>query len=235
MIRPGQAWRRRSRESWDRARHRRLKVAELFASVQGEGSRAGWPTVFLRLTGCALRCRWCDTSFAFTEGSWWQLEALEEQILSHRLGRVCLTGGEPLLQPSLLPLARRLSRERGLDVVVETGGDRDISVVPEEVGVVMDIKLPGSGMAARFDRANLSRLRPTDEVKMIIADREDYEQARRIVVEELGGFAGPILLGSVHGGLDPGRLAEWVLADRLPVRVQLQLHKLLWPGRERGV
>lgn len=235
MKRPGAAWQRRSREGWDRGRLRRLKVAELFASVQGEGSRAGWPTVFVRLTGCALRCRWCDTSFAFTEGSWWSLEELVNRIVSHRLPRVCLTGGEPLLQPSVLPLARHLSADEGLDVVVETGGDQDISVVPEGVGVVMDIKLPGSGMAARFDRANLGRLRAGDEVKMIVADRTDYEQARRIVEEELRGFRGPILLGAVHGGLDAGRLAEWVLEDRLPVRVQLQLHKLLWPGRERGV
>lgn len=222
-------------EPWETARRRRLKVAELFVSLQGEGSRAGQLTVFLRLTGCALRCRWCDTAWAFTEGRWRDLEGLEADILGAGVGRVCITGGEPLLQPAIAPLARRLGDDHGLDVVVETGGDQNIDVLPASVVRILDIKLPGSGMADRMDRENWRRLTPRDEVKMVVAGRADYEFTREIVRGALAGFSGEILLSPVHGEQDPAELAGWVLADRLPVRVQLQLHKVLWPGRDRGV
>jgi 7-carboxy-7-deazaguanine synthase len=213
----------------------RLRIAETFASVQGEGSRAGLPTFFVRLTGCALRCRWCDTEWAFTGGSWRTVADLVGAVLAAGLPRVCVTGGEPLLQPAVVDLVAALVDEHGLDVVVETGGDRDISALPARAVRILDVKLPGSGMAERMDPANLERLRPSDEVKLIVADRCDYEAARALVRGPLAGFAGEILVGAVYGELTPGQLATWVLEDGLPVRVQVQLHKVLWPGRERGV
>jgi 7-carboxy-7-deazaguanine synthase len=228
------AWAAKADESWEEARGRRLRVAETFVSIQGESSLAGLPTAFVRLTGCALRCRWCDTAFAFHEGAWTTLEEIERWIEGTGLTRVCVTGGEPLLQPSVVPLLRRLV-ERGWPVSLETGGDQDVSVVPPGVKRIVDVKLPGSGMEARMDPENLERLEDDDEVKLVVADRRDYEAARELVRGALRGFSGEILVGAVHGELEPGRLAAWVIEDRLPVRVQLQLHKLLWPGRERGV
>jgi 7-carboxy-7-deazaguanine synthase len=229
-----EAWHSKASESWRTARDRRLKLAELFVSVQGESSWVGLPTVFVRLTGCALRCRWCDSAFAFQGGGWKTLAAIDEEVAGAGIPRACITGGEPLLQPSVVPLLRRL-RDRGFDVSVETGGDQDVSVVPEGVKRVVDVKLPGSGMAERMDPGNLDRLGAGDEVKLIVSDRRDYEAARELVRERLAGFPGEILVGAVHGELDAGTLAGWVLADRLPVRVQVQLHKVLWPGRERGI
>lgn len=224
----------RQTEPWVQARQRRLRVAELFLSLQGEGTRAGRPCVFLRLTGCALRCRWCDTTWAFYEGSWRTLSGLEQEIGDFGVPLVCITGGEPLLQPSVVPLIRRLM-ERGLEVIVETGGDQDITQLPPETIRVVDIKLGGSGMASRMDERNLHRLTPRDEVKLVISGREDYEEARNLVRGPLARFSGEILFGSVHGLLDPAELAKWILEDRLPVRQQIQWHKILWPGRGRGV
>ncbi len=219
------------RERFDRSG----RVEEIFSSIQGEGTRAGLPTAFVRLAGCALRCRWCDTTWAFTGGETMTVDQVVAAVLATGLPHVCLTGGEPLLQEALPELARRLAEDHGLDVVVETGGDRDISVLPPPVARILDIKLPGSGMLDRMDRGNPARLRPGDEVKMVVADRRDYEEARRILREDLAGFPGPVLLAPVHGELAPARLAGWILADRLPVRLQLQLHKVIWPGRDRGV
>jgi 7-carboxy-7-deazaguanine synthase len=221
-------------EAWEAARDRRLKIAELFVSVQGESSWAGLPTTFVRLTGCALRCDWCDSSYAFHRGQWATLRELDEEIDRLGVRRVCVTGGEPLLQPSVVPLMRRLV-ERGYAVSIETGGDQDVSVVPPGVKRVVDIKLPGSGMSGRMDPANAARLGPGDEIKLIVRDRADYQAARGLVRERLAGFPGEILLGAVTGELDPGLLAEWALGDRLPVRLQVQLHKVLWPGRTRGI
>ena len=229
------ARRARIDEPWDVARLRRLRVAETFVSLQGEGSRTGLPTFFLRLTGCALRCTWCDTAWAFTHGRWRGLDELEQEIAGSGLRRLCVTGGEPLLQPSLVPLLQRLHDAHRLDIVVETGGDQDIGIVPPGVVRILDVKLPGSGMADLKDPANLARLDPVDEVKMIVADRCDYEAARDILRGPLAAFTGEVLLGAVHPVLDAGELAAWVLADRLAVRVQVQLHKILWPGRDRGV
>jgi 7-carboxy-7-deazaguanine synthase len=228
------ARRERAAEPWELARTRRLRVAEVFASLQGEGSRAGLPTVFLRLTACALRCRWCDTAWAFTEGTWRGAAELAAELLDRGIPRLCATGGEPLLQPSVVPLLRHLAEDHGWDVVVETGGDQDISIVPPPIARIVDIKLPGSGMAERMDPGNVARLRPGDEVKMIVASRSDYERARELIRGPLARCPGHVLLGAVHGELEPAALAGWVLEDRLPARVQLQLHKLLWPGRERG-
>ncbi len=225
---------RRRRDGGDAVPAGTLRIAEIFASIQGEGTRAGLPTAFVRVAGCALRCRWCDTTWAFEGGEVMGVDEVAEAVLATGLRHVCLTGGEPLLQAAIPGLAHRLAVREGLDVVVETGGDRDISLLPAPVVRVLDIKLPGSGMMDRMDRANLGRLRPGDEVKMVVADRRDYEEARRIVREELAGFRGEVLLAPVHGELDPAELADWILADRLAVRFQLQLHKVVWPGRERG-
>lgn len=222
-------------EPWPRARDRRLRIAELFVSLQGEGTRAGLPTTFLRLTGCALRCAWCDSEWAFYEGHWERLAALAERIESLGVDRVCVTGGEPLLQPSVVPLMRRLCEDVGKEVIVETSGDQDISCLPERVVRIMDIKLPGSGMQARNNWNNLRYLTERDEVKFVIADRDDYECARETVASKLAGFCGEVLFSGVHDSLPSARLAEWVLEDRLPVRLQTQLHKQLWPGRERGI
>lgn len=235
MTRPGTARRERMAEHWIAARERRLRVAETFVSLQGEGSRTGLPTFFLRLTGCALRCVWCDTAWAFTSGQWRGLLDLESEILATGLPRVCVTGGEPLLQPSVVPLIARLHDDHGLDVCVETGGDQDISVLPAGVCRILDVKLPGSGMSSRMDLANLGRLTPADEVKLVVAGREDYVAARDLVRGPLAGFDGEILVGAVHGSVAPADLARWVLDDRLAVRVQVQLHKVLWPNHEKGV
>lgn len=235
VLEPGLARRARLAESWDVARARRLRIAEVFVSLQGEGSRAGLPTTFVRLTGCALRCTWCDTAWAFFEGEGRTLAEIEADVLARGVPRVCLTGGEPLLQPSVVPLVRRLHDDHELDVVVETGGDQDVSVLPDGVVRILDVKLPGSGMADRMDPRNLARLTARDEVKLVIADRADYEAARALVRGPLAGFGGQVLLGPVFGACAPADLAAWVLEDRLDVRVQLQLHKLLWPGQERGV
>lgn len=233
--RVGAARRARIDEPWDVARTRRLRIAELFTSLQGEGSRVGRPTTFVRLTGCALRCRWCDTEWAFHGGSWMPLSEIAARVEEAGVPSVCVTGGEPLLQPSVVPLIRRLAIDGGLDVVVETGGDQDVSVLPREAAAIVDVKLPGSGMAGRMDPHNLRRLRSHDEVKLIVADRRDYEAARDLVRGPLASFAGEILVGVVHGELEPAELAAWVLEDRVRMRMQVQLHKLLWPGRERGV
>jgi len=213
----------------------RLRVSETFVSIQGEAGRAGRPTFFLRLTGCALRCRWCDSTWAFAGGKWLEVEDIRRQILDSHLPSVCVTGGEPLLQPAVIPLLERLAKEDELDVVVETGGDQDISVLPASVHCVLDIKLPSSGMEERMRRENWRRLRTTDEVKFVIADRGDYEAARRHLANSLHGFGGRVFFGAVEGMLKSSMLAEWIISDRLDVALQLQMHKILWPGRERGV
>ncbi len=234
LCRPRAADRHRETD-WASLAGRRLRVSELFVSVQGEASRVGLPTFFLRLTGCALRCRWCDSAFTFTGGTFMTLGELEERVLAAGVPRVCVTGGEPLLQRDILPLIDRLLAKHGLDVSVETGGDRPIAELAREASCILDIKLPGSGMEERMLDDNYAALTPDDEVKFVIASRADYERARDIVLGPLADFGGERLVGAVHGELEPRTLAEWVLADRLPVRVQLQLHKLLWPGREKGV
>lgn len=232
---PRHAWRTRASESWSVARSRSLKIAEVFLSIQGEGSRVGLPTVFVRLTGCALRCRWCDTAWAFGGGTWRALADLAAEVASFGVPRVCVTGGEPLLQPSVVPLIRHLAEDQGLDVVVETGGDQDISVLSERVVRILDVKLPGSGMDERMDEENWNRLTSRDELKLIVADRRDYERARSLLSGPLAAFRGEVLIGAVAGELDPALLARWVLEDRLRARVQVQLHKVLWPGQEKGV
>jgi 7-carboxy-7-deazaguanine synthase len=220
--------------SWEEARGRSLRVNEIFHSIQGEGSRAGLPTAFLRLTGCALRCSWCDTERAFYQGERLRLEEIEDRLSATGCPLVEITGGEPLLQPAVYPLMRRLLARRGRTVLVETGGDQDIGTLPEGVVAILDVKCPGSGMHERMDLGNLERLRSGDELKFVLADRRDYDYAREVLREHRIDGGPLVSFAPVHGVLDPALLAAWILEDGLEVRLQLQLHKLLWPGEERG-
>ena len=212
-----------------------LTINEIFHSIQGESTYAGRPCVFVRLTACDLRCSWCDTPYAFHEGQKMPLEAVLDEVERYGCDVVEVTGGEPLLQQDVYPLMRALL-DRGKTVLIETGGHRSIADVPKGVVKVMDVKCPGSGEAARMDWGNLDRLAPTDEVKFVIRDRADYEYATEVVARYgLVGKVAAIHFSPVHGVLDPKTLSEWVLADRLQVRVQLQVHKYIWSPETRGV
>lgn len=212
-----------------------LTVNEIFHSIQGESTFAGEPCVFVRLTACDLRCRWCDTPYAFHEGRKMSIDEVVAAVEAYGCPTVEVTGGEPLLQADVHPLMRRLL-EMGKTVLIETGGHRSIADVPEGVIRVMDIKCPGSGESGRVDWENLGRLTGRDQVKFVIADRGDYEYARDIVRREgLSERCDAVLFSPVHGELSPRQLAEWVLGDRLPVRVQLQMHKYIWDPQTRGV
>jgi len=211
-----------------------LKVNEIFYSIQGESTQAGLPCVFVRLTGCNLRCVWCDTTYAFHEGHSMEIGEIIEQVATHGCRLVEITGGEPLLQREAIPLMQALL-DAGYDVLVETGGSLPIEEVPAGVRRVVDVKCPGSGEESGNRWENLAHLRAGDELKFVLADRRDYDWAAgQIRGRGLADFC-PVLFSPVADKLDPGELAGWVLGDRLPVRVQLQLHKLLWPGVLRGV
>jgi 7-carboxy-7-deazaguanine synthase len=212
-----------------------LTINEIFHSIQGESTFAGQPCVFVRLTACDLRCRWCDTPYAFHEGRKMSLDDAVAAVEAYGCPVVEVTGGEPLLQPDVYPLMRRLM-DSGKTVLIETGGHRSIRDVPAGVIRIVDIKCPGSGESAKNDWSNLALLTTADQVKFVIADRADYEYARGIVTrEQLETRCGAVLFSPVHGELDPKRLSEWVIADRLPVRVQLQMHKYIWSPTTRGV
>ena len=211
----------------------RLRVNEIFYSLQGESSFAGRPCVLVRLTGCHLRCTWCDSEHAFYEGEWLSLDEVLARVATLGCPLVELTGGEPLLQPGALPLLAALC-DAGYQVLLETSGAVDISPVDPRVRRIVDVKCPGSGEAGRNDWGNLERLRPTDELKLVLADEADYEWARELVLQRRLHERCPVWLSPVAGALDPAALAGWILRDRLPVRLQLQLHKLLW-GDARGV
>jgi 7-carboxy-7-deazaguanine synthase len=212
-----------------------LTVNEIFHSIQGESTYAGRPCVFVRLTACDLRCSWCDTPYAFHEGQKMPLEAVLDEVERYGCDVVEVTGGEPLLQQDVYPLMQTLL-DRGKTVLIETGGHRSIAEVPKGVVKVMDVKCPGSGEAAHMDWDNFDRLAPTDEVKFVIKDRVDYDYAKDVVSRhELAAKVAAIHFSPVHGVLDPKTLSEWVLADRIPVRVQLQVHKYIWSPDTRGV
>jgi 7-carboxy-7-deazaguanine synthase len=212
-----------------------ITINEIFYSVQGESTYAGRPCVFVRLTACDLRCSWCDTPYAFHEGSKRPVESVLEAVDGYDCRLVEVTGGEPLLQEAVYPLMQGLLA-RGKTVLLETGGHRSTARVPEHVVTILDVKCPGSGEAERMDWDNLDRLRPHDEVKFVVKDRPDYEYARDVIARHrLAGRAAAIHLSPVHGVLDARTLSEWVLADNLPVRVQLQLHKFIWAPDTRGV
>ncbi len=210
-----------------------LRVTEVFLSLQGETSRAGLPTVFVRLTGCPLRCRWCDTPYSFQGGESVALPTLLARIADYGVSTVCVTGGEPLAQKHSLALLTALA-EAGHSVSLETSGALDIAGVDPRVSRIVDIKPPGSGEVDRNRWENLALLAPHDEIKFVLADRTDYEWARDVLREHALDRVCPVLFAPVQGALAPERLAEWILEDRLPVRMQVQLHKILWgnaPGR----
>ena len=212
-----------------------LTVNEIFHSIQGESTYAGRPCVFVRLTACDLRCVWCDSPYAFHEGRKMSVDEVADAVLAYGCPLVEMTGGEPLLQKDVYPLMERL-HAAGLEVLIETGGHRSLEHVPAWATVVMDVKCPGSGEAAKHDAGNFARLRPHDEVKFVVADRADYDYAKAVIAREsLTGRVAAIHLSPVHGTLDSKTLSEWVLADRLAVRVQLQLHKYIWGPEVRGV
>ena len=211
----------------------RLKITEIFLSLQGEARDAGWPTVFVRLTGCPLRCQYCDTAYAFHGGQWQTIDGIIEEVAAHGVRHVCVTGGEPLAQKRCLALLRGLC-DAGHVVSLETSGAIDIGDVDPRVSRVLDIKTPGSAEVARNRWENLPLLTAHDQVKFVICGRADYEWARDIVFEHGLASRCDVLFSPSKSEVSPTDLADWIVADRLPVKFQLQLHKLLWndaPGR----
>ena len=212
-----------------------LTVNEIFHSIQGESTHAGRPCVFVRLTACDLRCSWCDTPYAFHEGTKMAVEEVVEHVRGYGCRVVEITGGEPLLQKDVYPLMERLLDD-GYTVLLETGGHIGVEQVPAGVLRVIDVKCPGSGESGKNHWANLDQLRPGDEVKFVLKDRADYQYARDIVDRrQLIDRCAAVLFSPVHGVLDPKQLARWILDDRLAVRLQLQAHKYIWDPQTRGV
>ena len=211
----------------------RVRITEIFLSLQGEASRVGLPTTFVRLTGCPLRCGYCDTAYAFHGGDSMAVDDVVHRVRELGVPRVTVTGGEPLAQKTCLPLLERLC-DQGYDVSLETSGAIDIAPVDLRVARIVDVKTPGSGEVSRNLWSNLDLLRPHDELKFVLCDRADYVWARALLAERSLDARCPVLFSPSHGRLEPRALAEWIIEDRLPVRLQIQLHKLLWgeqPGR----
>ena len=211
-----------------------MRITEIFHSIQGESSYAGQPCVFVRLTGCPLRCGWCDTDYAFYGGQERSIDEVLAQVLDYGCPLVEVTGGEPLVQPDCLPFITRLC-DAGYRVLLETSGAVDIAPVDPRVHVILDVKCPGSGMTDRMHWPNLSRLAAKDEAKFVLADRADYDWAREILAQYGVTARCPVLFSPVFGSLAVRDLAEWILADKLPVRFQIQLHKYIWSPDLRGV
>ena len=212
-----------------------LTVNEIFHSIQGESTHTGRPCVFVRLTACDLRCSWCDTPYAFTEGRKMSVDEVIDRVREYGCDVVEITGGEPLLQKEVYPLMERLLDE-GRTVMIETGGHLSADAVPAGVVRVIDIKCPGSGESDKVHWPNLETLRSSDELKFVIKDRADYDFAREVVAtRDLAVRCAAVLFSPVHGVLDARQLAAWILADRLPVRLQLQAHKYIWSPDTRGV
>lgn len=209
-----------------------LRISEIFYSLQGETSRAGLPTVFVRLTGCPLRCGYCDTAYAFSGGQSMTLQQILDQVAGHGAHYVTVTGGEPLAQKACPELLRALC-DAGYEVSLETGGALDVSGVDARVVKVLDIKTPGSGEAEKNLWSNLDLLNAHDEIKFVLCDEADYQWAKQVLRERALDGKCAVLFSPVQGKLAPRDLADWILRDRLPVRFQVQLHKLLW-GDERG-
>ncbi|MEW6332098.1 MAG: 7-carboxy-7-deazaguanine synthase QueE [Pseudomonadota bacterium] len=210
----------------------RLRVTEIFYSLQGEARTVGCPTVFVRLTGCPLRCGYCDTEYAFYGGQWMELGEILQRVAEHAPRYVTVTGGEPLAQRPCRDLLTALC-QRGYEVSLETSGALDVAGIDPRVSIVMDLKTPGSGEERRNLYANIDHLRGKDQVKFVIGDRTDYEWSRAKLVEHKLAERCEVLFSPVHGQLNPTELAGWILQDHLPVRMQVQLHKLLW-GEARG-
>lgn len=211
----------------------KLKIHEIFHSLQGESSRVGLPTVFVRLTGCPMRCVYCDTAYAFSGGSNIEIADILAKVAEFSTPYVTVTGGEPLAQKDCLVLLRQLC-DAGYSVSLETGGAIDIGLVDERVSVILDVKTPGSGEEKNNLWGNLSHLKASDEVKFVLCDYADYQWAKQILSKYKLVEKCPVLFSPVYSQVNPTQLAEWVLADKLPVRMQLQLHKILW-GEKPGV
>jgi 7-carboxy-7-deazaguanine synthase len=211
-----------------------MRITEIFHSIQGESSYAGQPCVFVRLTGCPLRCTWCDTDYAFYGGRECSFDEVLAKVQTYECRLVEVTGGEPLAQPESLPLMSRLCNA-GYTVLLETSGAVDIAPVDPRVHVILDVKCPGSGMADRMHWPNLSMLAAKDEAKFVLANRADYDWAHEILARYDIASRCPVLFSPVFGSLDVRQLAEWILADHLPVRFQLQMHKYIWTPDMRGV
>ncbi|MCI0567212.1 MAG: 7-carboxy-7-deazaguanine synthase QueE [Acidobacteria bacterium] len=211
-----------------------LRITEIFHSIQGESSQVGRPCSFVRLTGCNLRCAWCDTAYAFHGGEDVELDDILRRVDSYGASLVLVTGGEPLAQPGVHSLMTGLLH-LGKEVMIETGGSLDISGIDSRVRIILDLKCPGSGMEPKNRWENLKSLKPTDEIKFVLRDRSDYEWARRVLRERRLEDHPTVLFSPVFGALDGRELAAWILQDRLKVRLQLQLHKLIWPPDMRGV
>jgi len=210
-----------------------LIITEIYPSIQGESSFTGWPCVFVRLTGCPLRCRWCDTTYGFDGGTSMAMEEVLKAVADFKIPLVELTGGEPLAQKGCVELAQRLC-DQGYKVLIETGGSEDISKLDSRVHVIMDIKCPGSQMHERNLWSNIDVLKPTDEIKFVLANQEDYEWAKSIMRNRnLERFQ--ILFSPAFGLLQPKQLAEWMVADKIKARLNLQQHKYIWHPRAKGV
>jgi 7-carboxy-7-deazaguanine synthase len=214
---------------------RTLVVNEIYQSIQGESSWAGWPCVFVRLTACDLRCTYCDTEYAFYEGKRRPLDDVLAEVLASPCPQVEVTGGEPLLQKNVLPLMAALC-DAGKTVLIETSGAHDISGIDPRVHRIMDLKTPGSGECARNRYENIPHLTKRDEVKFVIGSREDYEWSRAQVRDhDLPARVNSVLFSPIFGRIEPRQIVEWILEDQLPVRFQLQMHKFIWEPKARGV
>ena len=210
-----------------------MRVTEIFHSIQGESTHAGRPCVFVRLTGCNLRCRWCDSEYTFTGGERMSLDEVMSRVKNHGTKLVEITGGEPLAQQEAFDLIRCLCDD-GFEVLIETSGSIDITPVDRRAKIILDVKCPGSGEAEKNRWENIDELRPHDEVKFVIADRADYEWAKNVIAEkQLDRWT--VLLSPVWGEMEMKSLAEWMLADHLPARFQTQLHKHIWGADVKGV
>ena len=210
-----------------------MRITEIFHSIQGESSHAGRPCVFVRLAGCNLRCRWCDSAYTFTGGEKISIDDVMARVKAYECNLVEVTGGEPLAQAESLALVKRLCDE-GYEVLIETSGSIDVTPVDRRAKLILDVKCPGSGEVSKNRWENLDDLRPHDEIKFVIADRADYDWARQ-VIRERGLEQRTVLFSPVWGEMEPRSLAEWMLADRVPARFQTQLHKHIWGAEARGV
>lgn len=210
-----------------------MRITEIFHSIQGESSHAGRPCVFVRLTGCNLRCTWCDSEYTFTGGERMSLEDVVERVKGYGCNLVEITGGEPLAQAEVFPLIERLCND-AFEVLIETSGSLDITPVDRRAKIILDVKCPGSGEVEKNRWSNLDELRPHDEIKFVIADRADYDFAKQLIEQrQLDRWT--VLLSPVWGRMDMQALAEWMLADRVPARLQTQLHKHIWGADVHGV
>jgi 7-carboxy-7-deazaguanine synthase len=216
-----------------RTRSDEIRINEIFFSLQGESSRVGLPTVFVRLTGCPLRCGYCDTAYAFHEGKTLTIDDVLAEVATHGALYVCVTGGEPLAQKNCLTLLTRLC-DAGYSVSLETSGALDVSTVDSRVSRIVDIKTPGSGEVEKNQWANLAQLRQSDELKFVLTSEDDYQWAKRLILDRRLDAVCPILLSPAFAELEYSQLAEWVLRDKLKVRMQVQLHKVIW-GERRAV